>query len=294
MPASPFHVTVHPLPSPTPSSCAYERGSTSSRNALVYVGGLTSGPHTTPQVEPLIRAFEAARDLDYSFWEFRMRSSYTGFGFSSIANDVEDTVALVEYLKGLGKEKVVLVGSSTGCQALLAYASSQTPVPNVTAYILQAPTSDRETASLLMPPDFLAESLAHAEDIIAMGKKDEIMLKSHIPPVFHSPITAYRWNSLLAKGGDDDYFSSDLEAASLSRTFGKVSKPLLILPSENDEMVPPSVDKEALLQRWMNAAPRGVMSEFSGLNPGADHTLSGEGAQNWFAARVLSFLRTLE
>ncbi|KAH7083993.1 hypothetical protein FB567DRAFT_96113 [Paraphoma chrysanthemicola] len=294
MSPSPFNVTVHPFSSPTPSSCAYERGPTSSRNALVYISGLTSGPHTTPQVEPLIRALEAARDLDYSFWEFRMRSSYTGFGYSSIANDVDDTAALVEYLKGLGKQKVVLVGSSTGCQALLAYASSQTSVPEVTAFILQAPTSDRETASLLMPPEFLAKSLAHAEDVIAMGKKDEIMPKALIPPIFNSPITAYRWHSLLAKGGDDDYFSSDLDAENLSRTFGKVSKPVLILPSEDDEMIPPSVDKEALLQRWIDAVPRGETSNLSGLNPGADHTLSGDGAQNWFADKVFRFLKTLE
>jgi hypothetical protein len=110
----PFAVTVHPFTSPTPSSCAYERGDSSSRNALVYLGGLTSGPHATPQIEPLIEALQAGTDLSYSFWEFRMRSSYTGFGFSSLANDAEDLSALVIYLKGLGKEKIVLLGSSTG------------------------------------------------------------------------------------------------------------------------------------------------------------------------------------
>jgi pimeloyl-ACP methyl ester carboxylesterase len=52
--------------------------------------------------------------LDYSIWEFRMRSSYSGFGYSSLANDVEDVAALVQYLRGLGKEKIVLMGSSTG------------------------------------------------------------------------------------------------------------------------------------------------------------------------------------
>lgn len=53
-------------------------------------------------------------NLGYSIWEFRMRSSYTGFGYSSLANDVEDITALLQYLKGLGKETVVLMGSSTG------------------------------------------------------------------------------------------------------------------------------------------------------------------------------------
>ena len=114
MASTPFSVTVHPFPSPTPSSCAYERGNASSCNALVFIGGLTSGPHATSQLESLVQVLQDDADLDYSFWEFRMRSSYTGFGYSSLANDVEDISALVKYLRDLGKEKIVLLGSSTG------------------------------------------------------------------------------------------------------------------------------------------------------------------------------------
>lgn len=43
-----------------------------------------------------------------------MRSSYSGFGYSSLANDVADTAALVRYLHSLGEEKIVLMGASTG------------------------------------------------------------------------------------------------------------------------------------------------------------------------------------
>jgi pimeloyl-ACP methyl ester carboxylesterase len=46
-----------------------------------------------------------------------MRSSYTGFGYSSLANDAEDISALVQYLRVSGKKKVVLLGSSTGMYA---------------------------------------------------------------------------------------------------------------------------------------------------------------------------------
>lgn len=112
--AGPFTVTVHPFTSPTPFSCAYERGTTSYRNALVFIGGLTSGPHTTPQLNLLIQALEDESELSYSFWEFRMRSSYTGFGYSSLENDSEDIAALVKYLEEIGKEHIVLLGSSTG------------------------------------------------------------------------------------------------------------------------------------------------------------------------------------
>jgi hypothetical protein len=109
-----FTVTVHPFTSPTPSSCAYERGNSASRNALVFIGGLTDGPHTIPQIERLVEALQVGSGLSYSFWEFRMRSSYTGFGYLSLANDAEDIAALVKYLKDLGKERIALLGSSTG------------------------------------------------------------------------------------------------------------------------------------------------------------------------------------
>jgi hypothetical protein len=109
-----FTVTVHPFTSPTPFSCAYERGNSLSPNALVWTGGLTSGPHTSPQVGPLVQALQDDHEISYSFWEFLMSSSYTGFGHSSLANDAGDIAALVRYLKAIGKGKVVLVGSSTG------------------------------------------------------------------------------------------------------------------------------------------------------------------------------------
>jgi pimeloyl-ACP methyl ester carboxylesterase len=244
-----------------------------------------------------------------------MRSSYTGFGFSSLAADAEDLSCLVAYLKTLGKEKIVLLGSSTGsfhytnslymmhaywisdhetgCQAILTY-SKHSFYPSVDAYILQAPTSDRETASILMPPDFLAQTLAHAEGMIAKGEKDEIMPKALILPIFTLPVSAYRWHSLVAKGGDDDLFSSDIDDGKLVDIFAGLTKPALILMSEKDEMVPQTVDKVELLGRWIEAAPAGVVSELSGVNPEADHELSGEGAREWFVERVLGLLRGLE
>lgn len=64
---------------------------------------------------------EQMPSLDYSLWEFRMRSSYTGFGYSSIANDVEDTAALVTYLRKIGKKKIVLIGASSGMLRLILF-----------------------------------------------------------------------------------------------------------------------------------------------------------------------------
>jgi hypothetical protein len=143
-----------------------------------------------------------------------------------------------------------------------------------------------------MPPDFLAQTLAHAESMMAKGDKDEAMPKSLIPPIFSSPITAYRWHSLIAPSGDDDFFSSDLDDGVLKTKFAGLRIPTLMMVSEKDEMVPETVDKRALLERWMNAAS-GCVRELSGVNPGADHEVSAIEPRKWMMERVIGLLGSL-
>jgi pimeloyl-ACP methyl ester carboxylesterase len=120
--ALPFPVHVHPIPPTNPKTYAYERRHSNSAhcdNALVFIGGLGSGPHTTHYLGPLNDALESASlkgedGVKYGLWELRMRSSYTAFGYGSLKDDVEDVRELVVYLKALGIKAVVLVGSSSG------------------------------------------------------------------------------------------------------------------------------------------------------------------------------------
>ncbi|KAK4097959.1 DUF1749-domain-containing protein [Parathielavia hyrcaniae] len=290
---NPFPVTVHPFTSATPGSCAYERGSSSSarKNALVFVPGLTSGPHAT-DLDFLATMLKQSPSLDYSLWEFRMRSSYSGFGYSSLVNDVQDMAALVQYLRGIGKERIVLMGSSTGCQDCLEYAdrTKYPQTPPVDGYILTSPVSDRESAFLFMSPDELGRSVRVAADLIDNGCKGDAMPQECLPFFFTTPVTAYRWHSLAAKGGDEDYFSSDLDDSTLAAAFGRVDKLLLILSAGDDELVPPTVDREALLGRWIAACRPGIASDLSGFIPGANHVVSKPEAQAWLAERVGEFL----
>lgn len=115
--SKPFSVKVHPYPSKeVRQACAYELGSSSSRNALLFVGGLGDGPHTVPYIRTVAAKIEATTSLSYSVFEIRIRSSFSGFGWTSLANDVEDISAAVKYLRSIGKEKIVLMGHSTGSQ----------------------------------------------------------------------------------------------------------------------------------------------------------------------------------
>jgi pimeloyl-ACP methyl ester carboxylesterase len=198
-PSGPFPVTVHPFDSECRGSAAYEVGLTSAHNAIVFIGGLTDGPHTIPYTRLLAQHLEQAEDLGYSVFEFRMRSSFSGFGTSNLSNDVEDISALVRYLRGIGKKKIVLFGSSTGCQDCIEYADY--PKHNnepVDGFIMQGPVSDRETLDLIMPNP--QPSLDLAAKMISEGKGGDCMPFDMIPAVLGAPISAYRFQSLASKG----------------------------------------------------------------------------------------------
>jgi pimeloyl-ACP methyl ester carboxylesterase len=90
--------------------------------------------------------------------------------------------------------------------------------------------------------------------------------------------------------GDDDYFSSDLSDDRLAAIWGKLEKPVLILPSEKDEWVPAGTNVMGLVRKWMGFCKRGIVSELSGLIPGANHRVDNEAGQQWLADRVARFL----
>lgn len=203
---TPFSVTVHPYDSPTRRSCAYElvtATSAGARNALVFIGGLTDGPHTTPYIRTIAQQLattDAGKALGYSVFELRMSSSFHGYGFKSLSDDVADLSALVKHLReNLAKEKIVFLGHSTGCQDQMAYARAMTEgtSPAVDGFILQAPASDREAFVPCFQPGEYDKTLAAAEQMITAGKGDVLMRPEDLPAMVTSPHTAYRWHSLI-------------------------------------------------------------------------------------------------
>ncbi|KAF5021709.1 hypothetical protein F66182_6266 [Fusarium sp. NRRL 66182] len=289
-PSGPFSVTVHPFESKCRASCAYEVGQASARNAIIFIGGLTDGPHTVPYTRLLAQHLEDAKEPNYSVFEIRMRSSFTGFGTSSLSNDVEDLSALVKYLRGIGKEKIVLFGSSTGCQDCIEYSNyAKHNNEPVDGFIMQGPVSDRETLDLIFPDP--QPSLDLAAKMISDGKAGDCMPFDMIPAVLGAPISAYRFQSLAGKGGDDDYFSSDLDDDVIAKNWSRFEKPVLVLHSGEDEFVPARIDQAASNERYKKLNP--LVSSLSGLIPGASHTVDQPEAQEWLSKRVIEFLGTV-
>ncbi|TQN73528.1 UPF0613 protein [Colletotrichum shisoi] len=285
MSSTPFSCAVHLYESPTSHASAYEIGPSAASNAILFIGGLGDGPHTVLYTQSLAKHLKNTGQ-DWSVFEIRMRSSFSGYGYSSLKNDVEDISALdcAEYTK-----------------------HKEDPVDG---FILQGPVSDRESIADSVDPDWLRKSLEYAEKLIDEGKEWEAMPRDQLPSFFQTPMTAYRWHSLAAKGqvkiiiysplcrtadpiqsGDDDYFSSDLDESFVSEVWNRFQQPVMALQSAEDEFVPDKIDKQALVDSWKKISPK--VHELSGLIPGASHTVKRPESQQWLAERVVQFLNQL-
>ncbi|KAJ4153202.1 hypothetical protein LMH87_009701 [Akanthomyces muscarius] len=287
----PFSVTVHPYKSRVHGASAYELGPTTAKNAILFIGGLFDGPHTVSYTRTVAKFVEEAKDLDYSIFEIRMRSSFIGFGTSSLKKDVEDISALVTYLRSIGREKIVLFGHSTGCQDCMEYADYEKHGNSpVDGFIIQAPVSDREALRKDFPN--FDELLAVSEKMIADGQENEYVSAKLMPRGFDVPITAYRLHSLIAKGGDDDFFSSDFDEVTRKKLWGRFTKPVLVLHSEEDEYVPVHVNQDALRKLYREASPQ--VSPLSGSIPDASHTVQNANGREWLAKTVVKFLQSLQ
>ncbi|KAI0199665.1 hypothetical protein F4808DRAFT_204328 [Astrocystis sublimbata] len=293
MSAMPFTTTVHPFRSPTSNACAYEIGPGNAINALVFIGGLGDGPHTVPYARELAKRMKEDSLLGYSLFEFRLKSSYDGFGFARLVDDVADIAALVKYLRSIGMERIVLMGHSTGCQDCLEYTDPAHNAPPVDGYILQGPVCDRDAMALECGYAELDASIKTAKKLIDGGEGSSRMTVSRLPSFMRdTPVSAWRWYALTAPDGEDNYFSPELTEQVAAPYWSRVDKPLLILHSGDDEFVPKSVDKEALVKRWQGYCKPGIASELSGTIPGANHKVEESAAEEWLCDTVIQFLRS--
>ncbi|KAK0623323.1 hypothetical protein B0T14DRAFT_425853 [Immersiella caudata] len=302
---SSFPITVHQYPfsaRPDRPHAAFEylplSGSADPQNALIFIPGLGDLPFDVPYIRTIASKLASS---SFSIFEINLNSSGSAFGHGSISQDVRDICDLFKYLKGIGRNKVVLMGHSTGCQDCLGYAAAvaEGRVEGVEGYVLQGPVSDREAIGLSAGRveggvEVVRQALRVAEGMVKEGRGGEVMKAEVLPGEWRgSPVTAYRWASLAGVGGDDDYFSSDLDDEDLKEIWGRVHSPVLMLPSGADEFVPESVDALGMVERWKGFCRPSVVSELSGLIPGANHRVDDATAKEWLADRVAQFLGEL-
>lgn len=272
-------------------------------NVLLFMSGLTNGLLDVPYL-PLLA--EKLKDLTGERWALAhvlLSSAYIGWGTSSLEKDAFEISLAVKYLRsetGGSRQKIVLQGHSTGCQDVMQYLTKKSqesgfdPVCSVSAGILQAPVSDSEA---IRGNTTLIDSLtAEADTYIESGRAKELLPEKFRKAAINTPITAYRFNSLFKRHGDDDYFSTYLTDEDLKLSFGILSKPVLVLYGEKDEFVPESVDKAALVAKWKENTPSEFWSPLSKVLKGAVHDVgegSDEGAMEDLVQTVVEFIKTI-
>jgi pimeloyl-ACP methyl ester carboxylesterase len=201
-----------------------------------------------------------------------LSSSYTGFGHDNLDRDVREMDELIHYLLvHRNGQKVVLIGHSTGCQQIVHYLKYGAFRTSIDAAVLQAPVSDREAATIVdtgssSTTGTLETELEHMQKLkfyidtatrlkLEENKGDEMMPRD----AFWAPITANRYWDLMAKGGKDDYFSSDYTEEELRdrlshiTTLSKTLHRVLVVFSGADEFVPKHVDSKSLTRRFCDA-----------------------------------------
>lgn len=264
---------------------AFEFSPSGSKKVIIVIGGLLDNLLTVEFTPALVTAVEK---LGFSVCQIQMSSSSKGWGTSSLDTDVKEINELVKYLRspeGGSRETVIIMGRSTGSQDVIHYLLRHSDT--VEAGILDAPVSDREGQD-----SKVTEKLnPKAKEMVDEGKADEVLPSEYSKLLFNTPISAYRWCSLMLKGGDDDYFSTDLSQEFFSSTFGKLDKPFLLLENENDEYVPKHVDKQALLNRWKAVSNPKYWSKNSGVVKGSTHLVVQPESEKDLCQRVVAFLQ---
>jgi pimeloyl-ACP methyl ester carboxylesterase len=302
-------------------------------NILVFIGGLYDSFLSVPFVGPLAASINQLPD--WGVVEIQLSSSGLGWGISDLRGDVEEIAMAVKYIRrhirssypqisGSAQDpKVVLMGHSTGSQDVLHYLYHLPSHgrPPVDGAILQAAVSDREGLAVMRAED---ENVQYAyEQCLHIIRNTETGIQrdavSVLPPLLtnllgwpRGVVSQKRFLSLTSTSSPerpelDDLFSSDLSDQTLSKTFGAVgtagclkagqsSKPsVLVLQSGNDEYMPKTVNKEALIDRWKEALEKGdaVLASDSGVVLGASHNIKEPDSQADLAHRVQKYLEHL-
>ncbi|KAL3240016.1 uncharacterized protein RNJ42_05059 [Nakaseomyces bracarensis] len=281
-----FNGTLHRY---APKHVAFEFEPLAYKKVVVMIGGMTDGLLTVPFVD---RMGPILNEVDYGLIQIQLTSSFKGYGTTSLDNDINEIEMLIKYLKseaGGNRDKIILMGHSTGSQDVIHYILKKGSY-GIDAAVLQGSCSDREAFADEVGIEELNKLNELPLKLVSEGKGDELLPSVYANQMGGTPVTAYRWSSLMTKGGDDDYFSSDLGEEAWKSTLGQITIPFLVAYPENDEFVPSFIDKVKLLKTWEKCSNPLYWSKCSGLIKGGMHWLPETNSQDYFYDMLTKFI----
>ncbi|PLW48323.1 hypothetical protein PCASD_02856 [Puccinia coronata f. sp. avenae] len=250
---------------------AFESGDLHAPSTLVFIGGLGDGLYAVPYIHLLPPALQ---DINFSLTQVLLSSSYSGYGFTSLENDVHE----IRQLLNISAPSANLISS---CWA----------IPPAARISSNSPVSDREYILDTLGEEAYKRSLKAAQDLVDAGEAGAAV-PAEFSDMFSGGrcgISASRWLSLAQPLQDnptgEDFFSSDLPTDLLTRCLGPVAQrgiSSMVLISGRDETMPSNVDKERLLQRLIHALSTSSNPHHEHLKPMAEKwstVLTGAGHQ---------------
>ncbi len=215
------------------------------KKAILWVHGLTGRFYGDPLLMNLFAELSEKHDVGFASFNNRGHDMIAGLrrvdkdepggyshvtigaGMETFEECVFDIDAAVSFLVHQGFTEIFLAGHSTGANKVCYYAATKNN-PYVVGIVLAGPISDR----LSQHTDKLnyQKNLLLVKALIAAGKGDDVAQNTHF-----FPITPHRALSLLAPNSSEDVFNYGDTTKVLS-VFSKITKPLLVLFSGNDEL----------------------------------------------------------
>jgi alpha-beta hydrolase superfamily lysophospholipase len=203
-----------------------------------------------------------------------------GSCFELIEESVHDIAGAIEYLKNLGKTKIILQGHSLGCI-------------KVVNYLLEKGQSDIQAAILIAPTDMVKwgeadanhhDYLARAYKMIEEGKGDELVEERVWSQ--KTPISAKTYVSICAPGTAADMYG-DREGGAL---LGRVEIPMLLVYGDADTGIQKTYSS---IENWVKRAEeiKNKNTEIK-IVEGAQHGFRGHEAE--LTHQVWAFVHNLK
>ncbi|KAL7722761.1 Hydrolase [Entamoeba marina] len=172
---------------------------------------------------------QVAKELQHKYYVCSpsLRSSGSGFGHLTIWDDIEDIEKVLQHITTTYKStNIVIVGHSTGCQDIMILLQQQLhkkyPIKKC---VLQAPVSDRDAV----------ENDSEIKKFGSQQNQKELISTKYLYDDKYF-VSEDRFLSLIAPGGDEDWFSYDI--MDYSTKFKCIDIPCLFVFGLNDEYVP--------------------------------------------------------
>ncbi|KAL7713725.1 Hydrolase [Entamoeba marina] len=187
---------------------------------------------------------QVAKELQHKYYVCSpsLRSSGSGFGYLTIWDDIEDIDKVLQHITTTYKStNIVIVGHSTGCQDIMILLQLQLhkkyPIKKC---VLQAPVSDRDAVENDSEIKKVIEEIENKyqqpiKDLVHNKTKTELISTKYLYDDKYF-VSEDRFLSLIAPGGDEDWFSYDI--MDYSTKFKCIDIPCLFVFCLNDEYVP--------------------------------------------------------